>query len=58
MIWHALISAVCECVQEAERLAYLQKQAQEKAERDAKLKDTYANTIAPEYFSQFGTSHR
>lgn len=44
--------------QAAERLAFLQAQAEEKRLRDAKLDNTYANKIAPEYFSQFGTSHR
>lgn len=44
--------------QAAERLAFLQKQAAEKAARDAKRNETYANKIAPEFFSQFGTSHR
>jgi RIB43A len=44
--------------QAAARLAFLQRQAAEKAERDAKLAETYQNKIAPEYFSQFGTSHR
>jgi hypothetical protein len=44
--------------QEADRLAFLKQQAQEKQERDARLRETYENKVAPEYFSQFGTSHR
>ena len=41
-----------------QRLQFLRAQAEEKRLRDIKLTDTYANKIAPEYFSQFGMSHR
>lgn len=44
--------------QAAEQLAFQTKQAEEKKARDAKLAETYANKVAPEYFAQFGTSHR
>lgn len=44
--------------QAAARAAFLREQASEKAARDARLAETYANKLAPEYFSQFGTSHR
>jgi hypothetical protein len=33
-------------------------QIAEKTARDAAQRELYANSIAPEYFSQFGTSHR
>mmetsp|Transcript_10904 Transcript_10904/g.18922 ORF Transcript_10904/g.18922 Transcript_10904/m.18922 type:complete len:368 (+) Transcript_10904:113-1216(+) len=36
----------------------LRKQREEKQARDAGLKELYANKVAPEYFMQFGTSHR
>ena len=36
----------------------LKKQMAEKAERDKDLSTLYKNKIAPEYFLQFGTSHR
>lgn len=36
----------------------LKRQAEEKGVRDKALSDLYANKIAPEYFLQFGTSHR
>lgn len=36
----------------------LRKQAEEKAVRDKATAELYANKIAPEYFLQFGTSHR
>ncbi|KAG2499975.1 hypothetical protein HYH03_002260 [Edaphochlamys debaryana] len=36
----------------------LKKQQQEKAERDKHLSTLYRNAIAPEFFGQFGTSHR
>lgn len=44
--------------QEKERLAFLQKQAEEKRSRDATLNEVYANAVSPSYFLQFGTSHR
>ncbi|KAJ9526128.1 hypothetical protein QJQ45_009591 [Haematococcus lacustris] len=36
----------------------LRKQTEEKAARDKALSELYANKIAPEFFQQFGTSHR
>ncbi len=36
----------------------LKRQTEEKAARDQALADLYANKIAPEFFTQFGTSHR
>jgi hypothetical protein len=36
----------------------LRKQQEEKTVRDKALNDLYANKVAPEYFLQFGTSHR
>lgn len=36
----------------------LKKQMEEKAARDKQLSGLYRNSIAPEYFTQFGTSHR
>jgi hypothetical protein len=36
----------------------LKKQMEEKAARDKQLSGLYRNAIAPEYFTQFGTSHR
>lgn len=44
--------------QAKERLAFLHAQAEEKRQRDEKMNGTYANKIAPEYFAQFGSSHR
>jgi hypothetical protein len=44
--------------QAAEQLAFQKRQVEEKKDRDAKLAETYANKAAPEYFAQFGTSHR
>ena len=44
--------------QAAAQLAFQQEQAAAKRARDAALNETYANKIAPEFFSQFGTSHR
>lgn len=37
---------------------FLQEQMEEKRKRDNDLKNLYANKIAGEFFSQFGTSHR
>lgn len=37
---------------------FLQQQAEEKRQRDKELKELYSNAIAPEFFQQFGTSHR
>ena len=37
---------------------FLKRQMQEKQERDVRIKALYANDVAPEYFLQFGTSHR
>ena len=36
----------------------LQRQVAEKASRTQALDATYAGEIRPEYFTQFGTSHR
>ncbi|KAF5829712.1 RIB43A-domain-containing protein [Dunaliella salina] len=36
----------------------LKRQTEEKAARDQSLNELYSNKIAPEFFSQFGTSHR
>ncbi|KAL6749955.1 coiled-coil protein associated with protofilament ribbons [Haematococcus lacustris] len=36
----------------------LRKQTEEKTARDKALSELYANKIAPEFFQQFGTSHR
>jgi hypothetical protein len=36
----------------------LQRQMAEKTSRTVSLNQTYAGQIRPEYFSQFGTSHR
>lgn len=36
----------------------LKKQQEEKAERDKHLASLYRNKMAPEFFTQFGTSHR
>lgn len=36
----------------------LQRQMQEKTSRTQALDSTYAGEIRPEYFTQFGTSHR
>lgn len=45
--------------QKAQREAeYLKQQMEEKKQRDKELKDLYANKVAGEYFSQFGSSHR
>lgn len=45
--------------QEAARLAaQLQRQAEEKRERDASLNRLYTNPPTSGYFAQFGTSHR
>ena len=37
---------------------FLKRQMSEKEARDASIKALYANTARPEYFKQFGTSHR
>lgn len=37
---------------------YLKQQMEEKRQRDKELKDLYANKVAGEFFSQFGSSHR
>lgn len=44
--------------QAAAQLAFQQQQVEAKQARDAALNETYANKVAPEFFSQFGTSHR
>lgn len=44
--------------QAARSSGILKKQAEEKAARDKELNALYKNAIAPEYFQQFGTSHR
>jgi hypothetical protein len=36
----------------------LRRQVEEKAARDAQIKETYANKVSDSYFKQFGTSHR
>lgn len=36
----------------------LKKQMEEKQARDSQLKSLYRNAVAPEFFTQFGTSHR
>ncbi|WIA12984.1 hypothetical protein OEZ85_006596 [Tetradesmus obliquus] len=36
----------------------LRRQVEEKAARDAQIKETYANKVSDSYFQQFGTSHR
>ncbi len=36
----------------------LKRQAGEKKDRDEHLAKLYRNAIAPEFFTQFGTSHR
>lgn len=36
----------------------LKKQTAEKQDRDKHLSTLYRNAIAPEFFTQFGTSHR
>lgn len=37
---------------------FLKRQMSEKEARDASIKALYANSARPEYFKQFGTSHR
>ncbi|MEW5303281.1 MAG: hypothetical protein WDW36_005988 [Sanguina aurantia] len=44
--------------QAARSSGILRKQQEEKASRDKELKALYQNAISPEYFQQFGTSHR
>jgi cell division septum initiation protein DivIVA len=45
--------------QQATRAAEtLRRQAEEKAVRDRETAELYSNRIAPEFFTQFGTSHR
>lgn len=38
--------------------ANMQRQAQEKSQREKDLKALYTNKITSDFFSQFGTSHR
>lgn len=36
----------------------LRRQVEEKAARDAQVKETYSNKVSDSYYAQFGTSHR
>jgi hypothetical protein len=54
----ALAAALARRDAAAAGAAALRRQAEEKAARDAALRESYANRVTASYFDQFGTSHR